>query len=157
MKLVVDLTRCQGYAQCAFLAPSAFSMRGDEALLYDPDPSDELRERVLRAAAACPVQAIVLDPVGSGNGARQAEAARQAAGLSRTTSSLNIALKAMNENAQRDLASADAAAAKAKLLTPTVPEKDDPNIAAAMAAASGQGAPPVGVANRLAALKAKLG
>ena len=78
MKLVVDLTRCQGYAQCAFLAPSAFRMRGDEALLYDPDPSDELRERVLRAAAACPVQAIVLDPVGSRNGARQAEAARRA-------------------------------------------------------------------------------
>ena len=62
MKLVVDLTRCQGYAQCAFLAPSAFTMVGDgEALLYDPDPDEELRERVLRAAAACPVQALVLD------------------------------------------------------------------------------------------------
>src|SRR5436190_524200 len=35
MKLVVDLTRCQGYAQCAFLAPSAFTMRGDEALRYE--------------------------------------------------------------------------------------------------------------------------
>ena len=78
MKLVVDLTRCQGYAQCAFLAPSAFKIHGDEALLYDPDPSDELRERVLRAAAACPVQALVLDRVGSRNGARQAEAARRA-------------------------------------------------------------------------------
>ncbi|MGH3316475.1 MAG: ferredoxin, partial [Nocardioidaceae bacterium] len=62
MKLVVDLTRCQGYAQCAFLAPSVFTMHGDgEALLYDPDPDDEMRERVLRAAAACPVQALVLD------------------------------------------------------------------------------------------------
>lgn len=62
MKLVVDLTRCQGYAQCAFLAPSAFTMRGDgEALLYDPDPDEEMRERILRAAAACPVQALVLD------------------------------------------------------------------------------------------------
>lgn len=88
---------------------------------------------------------------------RQAEAARRAAGLSQTTSSLNIALKAMNENAARDLASADAAAAKAKLLAPTHPEKDDPNIAAALAAASGQGPAPVGVANRLAALKARLG
>jgi NADPH-dependent 2,4-dienoyl-CoA reductase/sulfur reductase-like enzyme/ferredoxin len=78
MKLVVDLTRCQGYAQCAFLAPDAFTMHGDEALLYDPDPSDEQRERVLRAAAACPVQAIVLDRVGSRNGARQADAARRA-------------------------------------------------------------------------------
>src|SRR6185503_17766779 len=78
MKLVVALTRCQGYAQCAFLAPSAFRMRGDEALLYDPEPSEEQRERVLRAAAACPVQAIVLDPVGSRNGAREDEGQRQA-------------------------------------------------------------------------------
>ena len=78
MKLVVDLTRCQGYAQCAFLAPSAFKMRGEEALLYDPNPSDEFRERVLRAAAACPVQAIVLDRVGDGNGARRGDGARQA-------------------------------------------------------------------------------
>jgi len=29
---------CQGYIQCAFLAPSAFTMHGDEALLYDPEP-----------------------------------------------------------------------------------------------------------------------
>src|SRR3954454_20907369 len=75
MKLVVDLTRCQGYAQCAFLAPSAFTMRGDEALLYDPDPSDEMRERVLRAAAACPVQAIVLDRGPAEHGAQRAAAA----------------------------------------------------------------------------------
>jgi NADPH-dependent 2,4-dienoyl-CoA reductase/sulfur reductase-like enzyme/ferredoxin len=78
MRLVVDLTRCQGYAQCAFLAPSAFTMHGDEALLYDPDPSDEQRERVLRAAAACPVQALVLDRVGSRNGGPKADTARRA-------------------------------------------------------------------------------
>lgn len=88
---------------------------------------------------------------------QQAQAARQAAGLSQATSSLNVALKAMNEAAAKDMASADAASAKAKLLTPTRPEQDDPNIAAAMAAASGQGPAPVGVANRLAALKAKMG
>ena len=76
MKLVVDLTRCQGYAQCAFLAPSAFTMHGDEALLYDPDPGEEQRERVLRAAAACPVQAIVLDR-GSPNGAHEAGTERE--------------------------------------------------------------------------------
>jgi chromosome segregation ATPase len=88
---------------------------------------------------------------------QQAQAARQAAGLSQTTNSLNIALKAMNEAAAKDTASAEAATAKAKLLTPTRPEQDDPNIAAAMAAASGKGPAPVGVANRLAALKAKMG
>jgi NADPH-dependent 2,4-dienoyl-CoA reductase/sulfur reductase-like enzyme/ferredoxin len=61
MRVVVDLTKCQGYAQCAFLAPSAFQMQGDEALMYDPEPPDDQRERVRRAAAACPVQAIQID------------------------------------------------------------------------------------------------
>ncbi|MBV1852951.1 FAD-dependent oxidoreductase [Catellatospora tritici] len=61
MRVVVDLTRCQGYAQCAFLAPEAFRMVGDEALMFDPAPDDSLRERVLRAAAACPVQALQVD------------------------------------------------------------------------------------------------
>jgi NADPH-dependent 2,4-dienoyl-CoA reductase/sulfur reductase-like enzyme/ferredoxin len=75
MKLVVDLTRCQGYAQCAYLAPDAFTMRGDEALLYDPDPSDEQRERVMRAVAACPVQAIVLDRGRAANGSRRSDGA----------------------------------------------------------------------------------
>src|SRR3954463_11242643 len=76
MKLVVDLTRCQGYAQCAFLAPDAFTMHGDgEALLYDPEPSNGMRERVLRAAAACPVQAIVLDRGPAENGGQRAAAA----------------------------------------------------------------------------------
>ncbi|MCG2623958.1 FAD-dependent oxidoreductase [Arthrobacter sp. I2-34] len=61
MRLVVDLTKCQGYGQCAFLAPDVFAMQGDEALVYDPEPADGQRRRILRAAAACPVQAIRLD------------------------------------------------------------------------------------------------
>ncbi|WP_043639056.1 FAD-dependent oxidoreductase [Nonomuraea candida] len=60
MRVVVDLTRCQGYGQCVFLAPGVFTMH-EEALLYDLQPADEQREHVLRAAAACPVQAIHLD------------------------------------------------------------------------------------------------
>ena len=61
MRLVVDLNRCQGYAQCAFLAPDVFTMHGDEALLYDPHADPGQREKVARAAAACPVQAILVD------------------------------------------------------------------------------------------------
>ncbi|MFC9589932.1 ferredoxin [Streptomyces sp. NPDC056944] len=65
MSIAVDLNRCQGYAQCAFLAPEIFTMHGDEALLYDPDPDAEeaLREKLAQAAAACPVQAILVDAV----------------------------------------------------------------------------------------------
>jgi len=40
MRLVVDLTRCQGYGQCAFLAPEVFRMRGHEALMDDPEPDE---------------------------------------------------------------------------------------------------------------------
>ncbi len=65
MRIVVDLTRCQGYAQCAFLAPSVFRMQGENALLYDSNPDDALREKVLQAAAACPVQAIHIGGMGA--------------------------------------------------------------------------------------------
>jgi chromosome segregation ATPase len=87
---------------------------------------------------------------------RQAEAARHAAGLSNTTSSLNVALKAMQDAAAHDLEVAEAASAKARLLKPTQPEQDDPNIAAALAAASGRPQPQT-LSERLAALKARQG
>lgn len=86
---------------------------------------------------------------------RQAEAARRAAGLSQTTSSLTVALKAMQDTAARDLAAAEAANAKARLLKPTKPEEDDPNIAAALAVASGTRPQPQNLSERLAALKAR--
>lgn len=61
MRVLVDLAVCEGYAQCAFLAPDAFRLSGPEGLMYDPNPSDDLRERVLRAVSACPVRAISAD------------------------------------------------------------------------------------------------
>jgi ferredoxin len=61
MKIVVDLNRCQGYAQCAFLAPAVFEIHGEEALMYTPRAPAHERERVRRAAAACPVQAILVE------------------------------------------------------------------------------------------------
>jgi ferredoxin len=64
MKIVVDLNRCQGYAQCAFLAPAVFEIHGEEALLYAPHAPGEERDRVRRAAAACPVQAILVEDDG---------------------------------------------------------------------------------------------
>ncbi|MEU4111953.1 ferredoxin [Streptomyces sp. NPDC048208] len=66
MRIVVDLNKCQGYAQCAFLAPDVFTMHGEEALLYDPRAADEHRDAVARAAAACPVQAITVEGLHQG-------------------------------------------------------------------------------------------
>ncbi|MEU6610450.1 ferredoxin [Streptomyces shenzhenensis] len=60
MQIVVDLTRCQGYAQCVFLAPEVFTLHDQEALLYHPAVPEVQRERARQAAAACPVQAILL-------------------------------------------------------------------------------------------------
>src|SRR5215472_10381254 len=69
MRLVLDLTRCTGFGQCAFLAPEVFRMRGAEAVWDDPEPDDSQRERVLRAAAACPVQAIRVDRIDAADAA----------------------------------------------------------------------------------------
>ena len=63
MRIVVDLNRCQGYAQCIPLAPEVLKLKGEEALAYDPNPDDSQRQRVVRAAASCPVQAILVDAI----------------------------------------------------------------------------------------------
>lgn len=64
MRIVVDLNRCQGYAQCVPLAPTVLKLSGEEALMYEPNPDDSLRQQVLRAAASCPVRAILVDRLG---------------------------------------------------------------------------------------------
>ncbi len=58
---MVDLTRCQSYGQCVFLAPKVFRFHSAEALEYDYTPDDQMHEQVRWAAAACPVHAITLD------------------------------------------------------------------------------------------------
>ena len=87
---------------------------------------------------------------------QRAEAARQAAGLSGATNGLSVALKAMQDNAARNLIEAEAANNKAKLLAPTRPEKDDKNIALAMAQVQGKlPAPSSNITDRLTALRQK--
>ena len=76
MRLVVDLNKCQGYAQCAFLAPDVFAMHGEEALTYNPHAPEEQRERLARAVAACPVQAITADGLDDTGDVREASDAR---------------------------------------------------------------------------------
>jgi ferredoxin len=60
LRVVVDLNRCQGYAQCCYAAPEAFSLRGHEILFYDPAPPAARRGAIERAVQACPVRAISL-------------------------------------------------------------------------------------------------
>jgi chromosome segregation ATPase len=88
---------------------------------------------------------------------QRAEAARQAAGLTSGGTSVNVALGAMHAQAERAREAAEAANAKAALLKPTAPETEDPNIAAALAAAQGKQAPTASLAERLAALKGGAG
>jgi ferredoxin len=61
VRIVVDLNKCLGYAQCVPLAPQVLKLSGEEAVVYNPNPDAVHRQRVLRAAASCPVQAILLD------------------------------------------------------------------------------------------------
>lgn len=75
IRLVVDLNRCQGYAQCCFLAPKVFELHGEEALWYDPAPDPAERDRVLRAVASCPVQAIRVEVSQSRDPLPQSESA----------------------------------------------------------------------------------
>lgn len=60
MRIVVDLNRCQSYGQCCFAAPTVFRFHNGESLEYNYAPTDDLKEQVLRAAKACPVQAIYI-------------------------------------------------------------------------------------------------
>ena len=65
MRIVIDLNRCLGFAQCVPLAPEVLRLSGEETLTYNPNPDDSQCLRVLRAAASCPVQAIIVDRLDS--------------------------------------------------------------------------------------------
>ncbi len=74
MRIVVDLNRCQAYAQCVLLAPEDFILhKSEESLLYNPQPDPSRREDILRAVHACPVQAIMVEfEAGEDRAAKQA-------------------------------------------------------------------------------------
>jgi ferredoxin len=66
MQVLVDLSRCQSYGQCVYAAPDLFRLEHEEVLEWEYAPDDGQHERVVRAAASCPVQAITYGPVTSG-------------------------------------------------------------------------------------------
>ncbi|MGC8512842.1 MAG: ferredoxin [Acidimicrobiales bacterium] len=62
MKVVVDLDKCLGYANCVADAPEVFEIP-EEALivsLLQENPGEELRSAVEAAALDCPARAITI-------------------------------------------------------------------------------------------------
>ncbi|WP_328496650.1 ferredoxin [Streptomyces sp. NBC_00414] len=61
----VDRSLCIGSAQCTHLAPAAFRL--DSAMQSHPtDPETDANEMILGAAEGCPVEAIMITLLGSG-------------------------------------------------------------------------------------------
>ena len=59
MRIQVDFARCEAHGICESIAPEVFRL-DDDVLHYDPEPDEALREKVQRAVASCPAQAIRL-------------------------------------------------------------------------------------------------
>jgi hypothetical protein len=84
---------------------------------------------------------------------KRARTAEVLSGIKKGSGTFNVALDAMQKKADQSKIKADAANTRSSLLTPTKPEQDDANIAAALAKASGKPAESSTISERLAALK----
>ncbi len=64
MHIAVDYDLCEGHGQCLLAAPDVFDIpdkaeqEAEQVVVLNPDPSEADRDRVVRAAAMCPAQAI---------------------------------------------------------------------------------------------------
>jgi ferredoxin len=60
MRISVDYNLCEGHGQCLLAAPDVFDIPdgAEQVVVLEPDPPEADRERVIRAAAMCPTQAI---------------------------------------------------------------------------------------------------
>jgi ferredoxin len=63
MRVIVDLSRCQGYANCVQSAPNIFDLDEDtdQAVVLKADPPAELHDAARNAALSCPAQAITIE------------------------------------------------------------------------------------------------
>ncbi|MEU1043357.1 ferredoxin [Streptomyces sp. NPDC005551] len=61
----VDRSVCIGSAQCTYLAPDAFRLDAGRQS-HPAGPETDADERTLEAAEGCPVEAIMITVVGSG-------------------------------------------------------------------------------------------
>jgi ferredoxin len=63
MKVVVEFERCELHGECVMAAPEVFDIGDDSEVveLLDPEPGEELRQKVEEAAMMCPVAAIKIE------------------------------------------------------------------------------------------------
>ena len=62
MHITVDYDLCEGHGQCLLAAPDVFDLPDDveQVVLLDPNPVEENRAAIVRAAAMCPAQALTV-------------------------------------------------------------------------------------------------
>lgn len=60
MRVTVDYDLCEGHGQCLLAAPDVFDIPdgAEQVVVLEADPPEAERDRVIRAAAMCPAQAI---------------------------------------------------------------------------------------------------
>lgn len=63
-RVLLDLNRCQGYANCVIAAPAIFDIdeQSGQAKLLQAAPDANEREAAQEAVRQCPTEAISLDP-----------------------------------------------------------------------------------------------
>ena len=62
MRVVVDFDLCESNAVCMGIAPEVFEVRDDDFLyVLQEEPGEDLRAKVVEAAARCPKQAITVE------------------------------------------------------------------------------------------------
>ncbi|WP_095156534.1 ferredoxin [Pseudomonas sp. Irchel 3E13] len=65
-KAVADRGRCCGYGLCATICPSVYKLDNDGLVYFDDARvPPELEEEAREAAAACPAEAVWLEPIGA--------------------------------------------------------------------------------------------
>lgn len=61
MRVNVDLERCEYHGQCVIAAPDLFELTEPDVLVWETQPSEDLRGDVEAAADVCPTQAIFIE------------------------------------------------------------------------------------------------
>ncbi|WP_127509329.1 ferredoxin [Actinoplanes solisilvae] len=64
VRITVDMNLCESHGQCVFVAPDVFWFDEDEILNHKPKVDSSEYDRVVAAAAACPVRAIQVSKIG---------------------------------------------------------------------------------------------